>query len=158
MSVAVLLHDERATAALLVYKHPEYVTDTWITDWIDNLLSHADQLRAAGASHALARGRQVPSSWSPCGSSARQPACVWTLEIASPTPRERSARAPAPGSKTPRVGVMYPAPLQLRSSPMVQSEAGSLLGRKRQLEQQSAGCLPGCTGRAEKGIVDRSGG
>ena len=47
--------------------YAEYVTDTWITDWIDNLLSHADQLRAAGASRALARGRQVPSSWSPLG-------------------------------------------------------------------------------------------
>ena len=67
MLVAVLLHDQRDTKTLLLVEHTEYVTDTWITDWIDNLLSHADQLRAAGASRALARGRQVPSSWSPLG-------------------------------------------------------------------------------------------
>ena len=67
MFVAVLLHDQRETKTLLLVEHTEDVTDTWITDWIDNLLSHADQLRAAGASHALARGRQVPPSWSPLG-------------------------------------------------------------------------------------------
>ena len=76
--------------------YAEYVTNTWITDWIDTLLSHADQLRAAGASRALARGRQVPSSWSPLG---------------------------------------------------------HLLAGLR-----AAGCLPGRTGRADKGIGDQSGG
>ena len=153
MFVAVLLHGQRDTKTLRLVKHTEYVTDTWIIDWIDNLLSHADQLRAAGASRALARGRQVPSSWSPLGRllAGLRGACVWTLEIVSPTPRERSARAPAPGSKTPRVVVMYPAPLQLRSSPMVQSEAGSLLGRKRQLAAAVRRVPPGPHGEGGEG-------
>ena len=42
--------------------HAEYATGTEVTDRIDYLLYHADQPRAEGASRALVRGRQVPSS------------------------------------------------------------------------------------------------